>query len=252
MTARDKRLARFIEKLLTRPQSLKQDPKGNFEGADHGGPKLRLPAGLARYAISRGLLQSDEKRGLIVTDAAPKWIKRTKSGAATPIASGNIFGSQHWDLAEREIFDASGDLVLVHANVEDSPLLRLYRQLDGDGIRFLSEAEFAAGEKFRQDYARSAMGRMSASNWGSVRQGNSAARAAFGADHGTGAALDARRRVMDALGTVGPVLDRVLFALLVREQEVRILETDLSWPKRSGKIVLKIALSRLARHYGLS
>ena len=59
----------------------------------------------------------------------------------------------------------------------------------------------------------------------------------------------ARARVAAALCAVGPefeniLLDTCCFLLGVEESESRY-----GWPRRSAKLVLKLALSALARHY---
>jgi len=252
MSASEKRLARLISKLLANPQVLTPDGAGGFIGEIEGEPAIRLPRKLAHHAVTRGLLEPGGVDGVIATKAARSWVQRVlvEANASAPPA-GLSFAAQHWKLEEREIFDPDGDLVLVQVNVADSPLLRLYRQTDEHGEHFLSAGEFAAGEKLRRDYASSTMGRMSASNWSAVRQGKSAARSASCADTSLGLALDGRQLVMKALAAVGPVLDRVLFSHLIREQGLCALEEMHHWPKRSGKVVLKIALSRLAGFYGL-
>ncbi len=247
----EKRLHRLLLKLAVHKQVLLAEDGGGYIGQADGQPAIRLPAKLAQLALTRGLLLADDTGGLVASDALPKWLDRMDRARGSAIEAQTPFAAQHWVLEEREIFDADGDLVVVQANVAESPLLWLYRQRDAQGERFLSGAEFAAGEKFRRDYASSAMGRMAASNWNAVRQGSAAKRSAA-ADGGmmTGS-LDARRRVMQALSALGPVLDRVVFSMLVREEGISALERGHRWPKRSGKIVLKIALTRLAHHYGL-
>ncbi|VAV88412.1 hypothetical protein MNBD_ALPHA06-256 [hydrothermal vent metagenome] len=251
MSGSDKRLARVLGKLLQHPQVLTVDGKGVYTGKTSGQAVIRLPAKLAGDAVSRGLLVADATGGLIVTDITKNWHCRVCRSDDVPDAFANRFAYQHWQLEEREIFDADGDMIIVQANVENSPLLSLFRQKDAAGQRFLSQSEFAAGEKFRQIYEQSTMGRMRAANWSSIRQSRSSMRGSFGGDGLHIRALDAKRQVMDALSAVGPVMDRLLFAFLVREQNLGRVERDLHWPKSSGRIILKIALARLANHYGL-
>lgn len=56
---------------------------------------------------------------------------------------------------------------------------------------------------------------------------------------------------MDALEAIGPGLDRVVFAVCIREAGLSDVERGEGWPKRSGKIALKLGLTRLAIHYGM-
>lgn len=249
MTGFEKRLARALAKLLRNPHVLSADGAGGYRS--HSTKSIRLSAKMSQYALGRGLLVANQSGGVRITDSAGQWLQRTTVSNQTGMVRENPFSAQHWKLEEREIFDPAGDLITVQVNIADSPLLWLYRQRDEHGKRFLSSIEFAAGEKLRQDYACSAMGRMSASNWTRVRQGKSAARSAAGAEDANASILDAKQRVMSALASAGPVLDRVLFRTLICQQGLTPMEQEQKWPRRSAKVVLKIALARLARHYGL-
>jgi hypothetical protein len=61
------------------------------------------------------------------------------------------------------------------------------------------------------------------------------------------AQCDARRRVEEALARLAPSLRRVVEHVCLREDGLESLERAESWPARSGKIALKLALAQLAR-----
>ena len=61
----------------------------------------------------------------------------------------------------------------------------------------------------------------------------------------------ARARAQMALKAVGPELSVILIDVSCYLKGLESLEKASGWPQRSGKIVLQIALQRLARHYGI-
>ncbi len=80
-------------------------------------------------------------------------------------------------------------------------------------------------------------------------------RAAAGAGaphHPAAAALDAKRRCLDALDAAGPGLGDLLFETICMEHGLVEAERSFGWPARSAKAILSLALDRLVAHYGMA
>lgn len=132
-------------------------------------------------------------------------------------------------------------------NLAESPLATLARRRDKNGNPFLSDDLVGAGERLREDFELSQMGQRVTQNWdhfltsGSVSTGNIGGQM-------TGPSA-ARKRVKDALTDLGPGLSDVVLRCCCFLEGLETAEKKMGWSARSGKIVLRIALIRLKRHY---
>jgi hypothetical protein len=63
------------------------------------------------------------------------------------------------------------------------------------------------------------------------------------------AQVDARRRFDQAIAAAGPGLADILWRIVCAGEGMRDAETALGWPARAGKVVLTLALDRIATYY---
>ncbi|WP_036293090.1 DUF6456 domain-containing protein [Methylosinus sp. PW1] len=206
--------------------------------------RARLAESIADIAVARGLARWDgagEARRLHLTDEGRAHLRRL----AAP-AEANPFFAQHSALAPRVVEKGARPTLV---NEGESPLAWLARRKDRDGRPFLAPEQIEAGERFRRDVTQAAILQRVTADWeaaiGSARGGGA------GADIAN-VAIDARRRLSLAFDAVGPELGGLLTDVCGYLKGLELVESERGWPQRSAKVVLKIALERLALHYGLA
>ncbi len=127
----------------------------------------------------------------------------------------------------------------VTVNLAESPLTWLHAR------GHLSDAQFAAGEALRRDYEAAQIAPGLTMRWDPVRvQGGAGA-----ALTATERQVAARSRFDGAVAAAGPGLSDVLWRVVCAGETLPDAERALAWPVRSGKLVLKLALDRVAGFY---
>lgn len=135
-------------------------------------------------------------------------------------------------------------------NEGESPLALLWRRRDRSGRRFLDEREYRAGERLRMDYTYGQIMPRLGINWSSLGGAvGKSGRGANGSEDLSTSALAARQRVELALSEVGPEFSGILVDVCCFLKGLETVERERNWPVRSAKVMLKSALSALARHY---
>ncbi len=114
----------------------------------------------------------------------------------------------------------------------------------------VSRRQYDAGERLRADWERAQLSPKVTMSWDSapVARGRSGSAPEIGR---AGSQIDAHRRFNAAIDCAGPGLTDILWRVVCSGEGMREAETALGWPARAGKLVLLIALDRIADHYRL-
>lgn len=130
----------------------------------------------------------------------------------------------------------------------ESPLAWLRSRKDKTGRGYISELQFEAGERLREDFTYAQLWGTVRSNWRSEQSLRSSTKI----DDVSDSVYDARDRLQRALSAVGPELSGVLMDVCCFLKSLKQVESERQWPQRTAKIVLGLALDRLTTHYGSS
>ena len=137
-------------------------------------------------------------------------------------------------------------------NNSETTLTWLHRRKDRMGRPLISPVQFDAGDRLREDFYKSQLNERVTMNWSCARVHGSGPRSQVDDELSLGeVALSARERVRRALSRVGPELSGVLVDVCCFDRGISEAERLADLPQRSGKVVLRLALSALARYYGL-
>jgi hypothetical protein len=189
--------------------------------------------------VAQDLLESDGC-GYRISAAGRAWLARQDYGG------GDAFPAQHQVRTTRKDHDGAS----LTFNAAESPLAWLRSRKGIDGEPLLSAAQFEAGERLRADFEHGAMNPRVTANWSGIasdgKRGAPRDPSAF-----SDSVLAARQRYAQALDSVGPDLASVLQNVCCHLRGLEDVERKAGWPKRSGKVILQVALNALARHYGL-
>lgn len=198
------------------------------------------PGRIARYAITsvgrtalKRLIEEDRRR-------------RRNAGLAE---AAEPFQAQHSDWGDVRVTEEDGARRKLRVNLSECPLAALARRKGSDGKPFLTPDLVQAGEKLREDFERAQMGPRVGQNWERFLTAGSD-RGTFRNDSGLAEGpRAARERVSAALEDLGPGLADVVMRVCCFLEGLESAERRLGWSARSGKVVLKIGLQRLLKHY---
>ena len=114
----------------------------------------------------------------------------------------------------------------------------------------ISDRQRIAGEQLRDDWTRAGLAPSVTMRWDPVRVAG--CRTPHGHGEATLVRIAARRRFDGAIARAGHGLSDILWRVVCAGEGLVQAEAALGWPKRAGKLVLGLALDRVADHYGLA
>jgi hypothetical protein len=129
----------------------------------------------------------------------------------------------------------------VTVNLAESPLSWLHAR------GHLDDRLYDAGERLRADYERAQLAPSITMRWDPVR--------VKGGERGltpTERQIVARQRFDGAIAAAGKGLADILWRVVCAGEGLPAAERSLDWPARSGKLVLRLALDRVADFYRVS
>ena len=127
----------------------------------------------------------------------------------------------------------------VTVNLAESPLTWLHAR------GHLDDRLFDAGERLRADYERAQLAPGVTMRWEAVRIRGTAETGLSPTER----QVAARQRFDGAIRAAGKGLEDILWRVVCAGETLAGAEKALSWPVRSGKLVLKLALDRVADFY---
>ncbi|QRM32045.1 ATPase [Microvirga sp. VF16] len=211
---------------------------------------ISVGAGRFAYAAAEALVRRDlghwdkatsGRKTLLLTKAGGARLRR----ASAPDADMAFF-HQHreTDLATVE---AEAGATRVRVDADESPLDWLRRRKGRDGEPMIDKASYQAGERLRTDIMLAGLMPGVTARWDGMPKS--------GGPVSPGEATDrmvaARQRLRNAFDAIGGDFSDLLLDLCGFLKGLEQIERERQWPPRSAKIVVRLALARLAEHYGI-
>ena len=217
---------------------------GVFPGNDRRRrPLVRLKASEVRDLASAGVIETVAEDAYVLSAAGHARAARERSAPA------EAYAAQHRPIIDRYVIDGEGEMRIARGHDSDGVLRRLSMLRDSGGRAWFERAELAAASRLKSDWERGEIGLVRGSDWSAPPKAGGA-RSADAQDGAMAARCDAQRRFTDALAALAQPLRCVVERVVLREEGLEALERAESWPARSGKLALKLALAQLAAWYG--
>jgi Domain of unknown function (DUF6456) len=211
---------------------------------------ISVGAGRFALAAAEALVRGDlacwsaaasGRRNLKLTDAGEAHLRR---GLAHEAAM--AFFHQH-RATEMATIETDAGPTRVRVDAEESPLDWLRRRKDRKGEPMIDEASYQAGERLRTDIMLAGLLPGVTARWDGMPSGGGPASPGEATDR----MVAARQRLRHAFDAIGGDFSDLLLDLCGFLKGLEQIERERQWPPRSAKVVVRLALARLAEHYGI-
>jgi hypothetical protein len=154
------------------------------------------------------------------------------------------------EIVRKPIEIAPGLHVAVDFNCAESPLAWLRTRKDGSGRALISEEQYSAGLRLHADFMAAKLMPSTTMLWQAKSEEANVRSSRLDLLQQSEKVIAAKERYYAALAAVGPELSGILVEICCHATGIEAAERLLGLPRRSGKVVLQLALTRLARCYG--
>lgn len=244
MKEAEKRALRLFKKMTRKSAALKLIPDDKAYGLYiRNACKEKVSIGFVNWLINQDWLTAYNNT-YTLSETGRKWLLRQNSKQSS-------FQEQHRLLRIAEVKEINNPIQI---NDLESPLAWLRRRKDKRGQPMIEEIQFEAGERLRRDFTHARMSASITANWSLTSPALKKRKHGASGNHNRipgDNAIDAKKRFYEAVDAIGPEVSSLVVDICCYLKGMEDTEKALGLPKRSGKIVLQIGLSSLARHYGL-
>jgi hypothetical protein len=200
----------------------------------------------AEFLVKNDLATRPSQGCLALTKAGQSFLARRTHAQQDHGSQVDAYRAQHLSIVSADASAKSG--VGPKFDESESPLVWLARRKGTDGRPLIEPHQLQAGERLRAEFTVAQMMPRTTSNWhspiaGRRRDGNAG-------EHMSDRMVAARQRMRHALDAVGPEFSGLLLDVCCFLKKLDEVERERRWPARSAKVVLQLALERLARHFG--
>jgi hypothetical protein len=189
-----------------------------------------------------GWQQAPSGRRTLQLTAAGEAHRRRISSPEADLA----FLHQHRETEAATVETATG-ATRVRIDTEESPLDWLRRRRDRNGEPMIDETAYQAGERLRTDIMLAGLLPGVTARWDAMPKTGGPASPGEATDR----MVAARQRLRHAFDAIGGDFSDLLLDLCGFLKGLEQIERERQWPARSAKVVIRLALGRLAEHFGI-